>query len=380
MKYHGFNVFITCMLLFLLNEVYAVTVIPAPPKIKASSYIVMDYHSKDYLVAENIDAPVEPASLTKMMTIYVATHELEQGNISLDDMVLVSEKAWRTEGSRMFIEVNKRVSVDDLIKGVVIQSGNDASVALAEHVAGSEEAFVQVMNQHAEELGMNGTNFINSTGLPHADHYTTARDMAILAAAMISHSPEVYALHAVKEFTYNGIRQSNRNKLLWRDETVDGIKTGHTESAGYCLVSSARRGDMRLISVVMGTDSEEARARSSQSLLNFVFRFYETHKLYSANEVITNGRIWKGEVESVNLGLQEDLYITIPRGKYKQLDASIKLNETIIAPIAKGDTQGKLKLKLDNDELLNKPLIALETVNEGSFFNRIKDEVRLLFE
>ena len=314
------NLFFTTLIILLvnLNLAKAATVVPAHPKIKANSYLVMDFHSGNYLVSENIDERVEPASLTKMMTVYVVANELEEGVISSDEMVLISEKAWRMEGSKMFIEVNKKVSVDDLLKGVIIQSGNDASIALAEHVAGTEDAFAQLMNQHAVELGMAGTNFVNSSGLPHQDHYTTARDMATLANVLITKFPDIYALHAVKEFTFNDIKQTNRNLLLWRDDTVDGIKTGHTESAGYCLVSSAKRGDMRLISVVMGTDSAEARARSSQSIMNFAFRFYETHKLYSADESITKGKLWKGEVEEIDLGIREDMYITIPRGTYKQ--------------------------------------------------------------
>ena len=368
------------LLIAFLNMANAATVVPAHPKIKATSYLVMDYHSGNYLVSENIDERVEPASLTKMMTVYVVANEIEEGIIESSEMVLVSEKAWRMEGSKMFIEVDKRVSVDDLLKGVIIQSGNDASVALAEHVAGTEDAFAQLMNQHAAELGMNDTSFVNSSGLPHQDHYTTARDMAILAHALITRFPDIYALHAVKEFTFNGIKQNNRNSLLWRDDTVDGIKTGHTNSAGYCLVSSARRGDMRLISVVMGTDGEEARARSSQSIMNFAFRFYETHKLYSANESITTGKLWKGETATIDLGIHEDLYITIPRGSYKQLDAVVGLDEKIIAPVQMGELKGNLRVTLGDDELVNRPLIALKSVDSGSLINQLKDEVLLFFE
>ncbi|MFQ5659530.1 MAG: D-alanyl-D-alanine carboxypeptidase family protein [Gammaproteobacteria bacterium] len=358
----------------------AATIVPAPPMIKASSYLVMDYYSHKMLVSENIDERVEPASLTKMMTVYVAAGELAAGNISLDDMVEVSEKAWRMPGSRMFIEVDKKVSVDNLLKGIIVQSGNDASVALAEHIAGSEDAFTDMMNHQAAGLGMTGSHFMNSTGLPHENHYTTARDMAILASALIRDHPEIYAYHSMKEFTFNGIKQHNRNRLLWNGDGVDGVKTGHTESAGFCLVASARRGNMRLISVVMGTDGEQARVRSSRSILNFGFRFYETHKLYNANETITTGKIWKGLTDSLDLGIVDDLYITIPRGKYKKLDASVELDSTIIAPVARGDVRGKLRVILEGKELVNKPLIALHSVAEGSLFNRLKDEVELFFE
>ncbi|MCG8379757.1 MAG: D-alanyl-D-alanine carboxypeptidase, partial [Proteobacteria bacterium] len=275
-------------------------IIPAPPKIKASSYLVMDFHSGKLLIEENIDQKLPPASLTKIMTVYVVANELKNGNISLEDEVLISEKAWRTEGSRMFIEVGKKVRLNDLLHGVIIQSGNDASVALAEYVSGAEDVFADLMNKHAERLGMKNTNFVNSTGLPHADHYTTARDLAILAQAYIRDYPDVYKMNSIREFTYNKIKQHNRNKLLWRDRSVDGIKTGHTEAAGYCLVASAERDEMRLISVVMGTDGVNARAKASQALLNYSYRFYETHKLYSSGDLITSVKIWKADNEKIN--------------------------------------------------------------------------------
>ncbi len=375
-----FSLFTIFILHSLTMTAVAATIVPSSPKIKAISYLVMDYYSGELVVNENVDEKVGPASLTKMMTVYVAASELREGNINIDDKVSVSERAWRMPGSRMFIEVNKKVSVEDLLKGIIIQSGNDASVALAEYIAGSEDVFAEVMNQHAHNLGMINTNFVNSTGLPHENHYTTARDMAILSIALIRDFPDIYALHAIKEFTFNGIRQQNRNRLLWRGEGIDGIKTGHTESAGYCLVASAKRGDMRLISVVMGSDGEEARAKATQSLLSFAFRYYETHKLYNANETIATGRIWKGNKESLELGIANDIYITIPRGAYKKLDATIELEPTIIAPVDKGEIQGKLKVSLDGKALINKPLIALQSVDEGGFFDRLKDDVRLLFE
>lgn len=377
------RIFSLCVVLILslqISVAMAVTVVPSPPQLKASSYLVMDYHSGELVVNENVNERVEPASLTKIMTVYVAAQELASGNISFEDKVIVSEKAWRMPGSRMFIEVNKEVTVGELLKGIIIQSGNDASVAMAEYIAGSEEVFSQVMNQYANNLGMVNTNFVNSTGLPHENHYTTAKDIALLSHALIKEFPDIYAMHSIKEYTYNGIKQYNRNSLLWRNDGVDGIKTGHTDNAGYCLVVSAMRGNMRLISVVLGTESENARVKSTQSLLSFAFRFFETHKLYSANEAIQSGKVWKGETDTFELGVNQDLYITIPRGAYKQLDASIELQPIIIAPIHKGDIKGTLKVKLDGKEIINQPLFALQSVGEGSFIERIKDEVRLFFE
>jgi len=355
-------------------------IVPAPPKVNASSFLVLDYDSGRHLVSENIDERVEPASLTKMMTVYIISSELADGNISMGDKVKISERAWRMTGSRMFIEADKEVTVEDLLKGIIVQSGNDASMALAEYVSGSEEVFAEVMNQYALALGMSGTHFVNSTGLPDAYHYTTARDMGILARALIREHPDIYAWHALKEFTFNGIKQHNRNQMLWRDNSVDGIKTGHTESAGYCLVASARRDNMRLISVVMGTDGTKARTRATQSLFTYSFRFYETHKLYQAGETITSSRVWKGDVNSFDVGIAEDLYVTISRGKYKQLDAAIEISPVIIAPVSEAEVQGELKVMLENEELAIRPLIALQAVPQGSFLNRLKDDVRLLFE
>ncbi len=369
-----------CLILNLFPVAEIAAIVPAPPKVNAMSYLVMDYHSGKMLVSEKIDERVEPASLTKVMTVYIVASELASGNISLEDMVRVSEKAWRMQGSRMFIEVNKEVSVEDLLKGVIVQSGNDASVALAEYISGSEEVFVDTMNQEAARLGMTSTNYVNSTGLPDSEHYTTARDMAILSIALIRDYYEIYSWHSIREFTFNGIKQQNRNKMLWRDNDVDGIKTGHTENAGYCLIASAIRGDMRLISVVMGSDGTKARTQATQSLMNFSFRFFETHKLYSAREVIASSKVWKGDIKEVGLGIDTDLYITIPKGKYKNLDASIELSSTIIAPVSEGDVRGNLRVVLEGEELINVPLIALRSVAEGSFLSKLQDDVRLLFE
>jgi len=275
----------------------------------------------------------------------------------------------------MYLEVNTSVSVHDLLKGLIIQSGNDASVALAEHVAGTEEAFVQLMNQYAAELGMENTNFVNSTGWPDKKHLTTARDIAKLASAIISEFPEHYTWYAEKEYTYNSIKQYNRNKLLWRDDSVDGMKTGHTESAGFCLVASAARSDMRVISVALGTDSKKARANVSQALLNYGFRFYESHTLYDAGEVLSRPRIWSGEYETLTVGLADDLAIAIPRGAYDNLDATMDIDKNIEAPVSKGQHIGVVKVSLDGKELASVPLVALESVNEGSLFQQAKDYV-----
>ncbi len=375
------KIFLLIQILLIQGVVLAdQMIIPAPPKIKASSYLVMDFHSGKLLIEENIDQKLPPASLTKIMTVYVVANELKNGNISLEDEVLISEKAWRTEGSRMFIEVGKKVRLNDLLHGVIIQSGNDASVALAEYVSGAEDVFADLMNKHAERLGMKNTNFVNSTGLPHADHYTTARDLAILAQAYIRDYPDVYKMNSIREFTYNKIKQHNRNKLLWRDRSVDGIKTGHTEAAGYCLVASAERDEMRLISVVMGTDGVNARAKASQALLNYSYRFYETHKLYSSGDLITSVKIWKADNEKINLGLNQDIYITLPRGQYDKLEPVVEIDKQIIAPVEQGEQKGMLNIKLANETLTTVPLLALESVSEGSLVNRLKDEVHLLFQ
>lgn len=351
--------------------------IPAPPQLGAKSYILMDF-STGHVIAENSpDEVLEPASLTKLMTAYAAFKALEQGRVSLDDQVYVSEKAWRTDGSRMFIEVDTYVSLEDLFRGMIIQSGNDASVALAEHVAGSEETFVGLMNQYAQALGMTSSSFRNSTGLPDPDHYMTARDTAVLARAIIQEFPEYYAWYSERDFTYNDIRQHNRNSLLWRDSSVDGLKTGYTEAAGYCLVTSAERSGMRLVSVVMGTDSAEARVDASQALLNYGFRFYETHKLYSSGEEITTARVWKGEPQTAALGLMDDLYLTIPRGSYDSLSAAMDLEEELIAPLQPNTPVGYVRISLDGENLSEVPLVALHEVPEASLWTRLKDEISL---
>jgi D-alanyl-D-alanine carboxypeptidase (penicillin-binding protein 5/6) len=366
--------------LWLAAAAQASVPVPTPPSVAGSGHLLIDMHSGRVLAESNADARLEPASLTKIMTAYVVLREIAEGNIQLQDQVLVSEKAWRTGGSRMFIEVGKRVSVEDLLKGMIIQSGNDASVALAEHIAGSESTFAALMNTHAQRLGMGHSHFVNSTGLPDPDHYTSARDITLVTEATIREFPEYYEWYAVKDFTYNDIRQHNRNKLLWRDDSVDGVKTGHTEAAGYCLVASARQGDMRLISVVMGTESEEARAQATQALLNYGFRFFETHRLYGAGETLSTVPVWKGDREQLGLGLAEDLYVTIPRHQYSDLNAKMVIEPTIIAPVGRGMAYGHVAGELGENEVARAPLVALQDVTEGGFWGGLVDSAWLWFE
>ncbi len=354
--------------------------VPAPPEFDASAWLLRDHHSGQVIAEHNADSPHDPASLTKMVTVYVVFAELAAGKIALDEQVLISEKAWKMPGSRMFVEVDKRVSVENLIRGVIIQSGNDASVALAEHLAGDESAFSDLMNQYSERLGMTGSNFVNASGLPDPEHYTTARDMAIVASALIRDFPELYKLHSVKEFTFNGITQHNRNKLLWRDPSVDGLKTGHTESAGYCLVASALREGMRVISVLMGAATERARARQSQALLSYGFRFFETHRLYAAGTSVREVRVWKGQRQNVGLGLSGDLYVTVPRDQYQRLDPKIAVDARLEAPLVEGDVRGELLVNFDGELLAKQPLVILQTVPAGGVWRRLSDSVRLWFE
>ena len=353
---------------------------PAPPIIGAKSYLVIDSRTGAELASLDPDSPLAPASLTKIMTTYVVFNALKQGQLSLEDEVTVSEKAWRTEGSRMFIEVGTRVSVKDLLIGMIVQSGNDASVALAEHVAGTESVFAEMMNQHAAKLGMRSSQFKNATGLPAEGHTTTARDLATLARALIEEFPEYYAWHAEKEFTYNNIRQDNRNSLLWRDDSVDGLKTGHTEDAGYCLVASAKRDGMRVVSVVLGTSSNKARTDGSQALINYSFRFFETRLLFKAGEAVTTARIWKSANENTDLGALEDLYVTVRRGAYEQLEPTMNIPSVLIAPVSAGQPLAELTVKLGDEILVTAPLGALTDNPAGSLWQRTRDSVTLWFE
>ena len=354
--------------------------IPAPPQLGVKGYILIDHATGDVVAESNPDEILEPASLTKLMTAYTVFKALGDGQVNLDDGVRVSERAWGTEGSRTFIEVGSTVSVEDLLQGMIVQSGNDASVALAEHVAGSEEVFADLMNFYADQLGMESSSFRNSTGLPDPDHYMTARDAATIARAIIAEFPEYYMWYSQREFTYNDIEQPNRNLLLWRDESVDGLKTGYTEAAGYCLVTSAERAGMRLVSVVMGSHSAEARANDSQALLNYGFRFFETYRLYSEGDEVTTARVWKGETETVSLGVAEDYFLTIPKGRYDSLDSDTALDTELTAPIEAGTALGTVTITMNDEELAVLPLVALADVGEAGLWKRIKDEFILWFE
>jgi D-alanyl-D-alanine carboxypeptidase (penicillin-binding protein 5/6) len=354
--------------------------IPAPPEIGAKAYILIDSNSGRVLAESNADQKLEPASLTKIMTAYVTFRELASGKLHLDDMVTVSEKAWRTEGSRMFAQVGAKIAVENLLKGMIVQSGNDASVALAEHIAGDEAVFAQMMNDHAKRLGMANTHYKNSMGLPDPEHYATARDLAVLTRAMIGEFPEYYKWHAIKEFVFNNIKQTNRNRLLWRDPTVDGVKTGHTEGAGYCLVTSAVRDGMRLIAVVLGTKSDNERANANQALLNYGFRFYETRQLYKANEKLAEARVWKGAESQVPAGLRQDFSVTFPRGQYANLKAGMEIATDNTAPIKQGDKLGVVKVMLNNEVAAQQDLVALQAVEEGGIFRRLFDQALMMFK
>jgi len=356
------------------------TPVPAAPTINADSYILMDYHSNTLLAEKNSDQRVEPASITKMMTAYVVFDEIKKGQLAMDETSTISEKAWRTGGSKMFVEVDKQVLVEDLIRGMIVQSGNDASVALAEHIAGSEEVFAGMMNKTAAKLGMKNSHFKNATGLPDEDHYVSAYDVALLGQALVRDFPDLYHIYSEKEFTYNDIKQHNRNTLLWRDPTVDGFKTGHTESAGYCLATTSVRNGMRIISVVMGTESEKARADETQKLLNYGFRFYETHKLYPAGEQQAMAEVWKGDQEQVPIGLDADIFITIPKGSYDKLQAGIDIPGRLKAPITAGQTLGQLTIRLNDKIITQRPMVALNAVAEGGWWTRLTDGIGLWFK
>jgi D-alanyl-D-alanine carboxypeptidase (penicillin-binding protein 5/6) len=373
--------FLSALLLFgaVLNASAQQVPIPDAPQLSATGYLLVDHDSGAVLAESNADERLEPASLTKIMTAYVVFHELGEGNLSLEDEVLVSEKAWRTGGSKMFIEVGKRVSLEDLLKGMIVQSGNDASVALAEHIAGTEETFAELMNSHAKRLGMTRTHFVNATGLPHPEHYTTPRDILKVSDATIREFPDYYAWYALPDFTFNGIKQNNRNRLIGQDPSVDGVKTGHTEAAGYCLVASALRDGQRLTSVVMHTDSESARARDSLALLNYGYRFFETHNPYPGGKPVETLRIWSGDRTELPVGPARDLYVTIPRGKYGELSAELEPAAPIKAPVAWGDVVGEIVFRLGDREIKREPAVALADVGKGGILRRAMDSVLQLF-
>ena len=353
--------------------------VPPPPGIAAKSYILIDADTDRVIGEQNGDEPLHPASLTKIMTAYIAAGELASGRISLGDEVPVSVEAWRTPGSRMFIQEGTRVSVADLLRGIIVQSGNDASVALAEHIAGSEGAFADMMNLRAAELGLTATQFRNSTGLPADDHYTSARDLAVLTREYIRRYPENYAMYSERSFKYNDIEQPNRNRLLWRDRTVDGVKTGHTEAAGYCLVASAMRDGMRLISVVMGAADGNTRVRETQKLLTYGFRYYETKRLYEVDVPLKTADVWYGEADSVDIGVAEPVVVTIPRGRYDDVEVELQLPGHLEAPLPAGAEVGVLQLTLVDETVYAAPLVAMQAVEESGAFAQAADFIALLF-
>ena len=352
-------------------DLFAQSMVPKAPKLNLDSYILLEANTNTVIAEFNSENQISPASMTKVMSGYVIADQIANGAISLDDKVLVSEKAWKTGGSKMFIEAGKRVSVRDLLSGIVIQSGNDATVAMAEYVAGSEEGFVDFMNDYASELGLSNTLFQNAVGWTDPNHFSSVNDLAQLTKALIANFPDHYATYKEKEFTFSGIRQLNRNKLLWRDDSVDGVKTGHTESAGYCLISSAKRNDMRLIAVVAGSPSENERLISSQRLLEYGFRFFATQKLISKDSEITSAKVWGGKMDEVALGTKEDILLTLPRSDFKNIKANYNFKNNIQAPISNGDVIGDIEFISDDRVVLSAPLVAIESVEAKGFFGRI---------
>ena len=353
---------------------------PPPPTIDAKAYILIDAESSAVIAEQHADDRLEPASLTKIMTAYITFQELARGALHLDDMVTISPEASKAEGSRMFAEGGSAIAVENLLKGMIIQSGNDASIALAERIAGSESAFADRMNQTAAQIVMTNTHFENSMGLPKPNHFASARDMALLTRALIKEFPEYYQWHSLKEFSYNNIKQPNRNRLLWIDPTVDGVKTGHTDGAGYCLVASALRNDMRLISVVMGAKSDSARASTNAELLSYGFRFYETRALFKAHTKLAEAHVWKGSESEVPLGVQRDFSVTFPRGQYDTLKASMEVDNNSTAPIQAGDKLGEVKVTRNGEVMAQQNLVALETIERGGLFKRLFDEIAMMIK
>ena len=358
---------------------------PPPPKPVGTAWILMDYTTGQVLAGENYDERVEPASITKVMTSYVLAAEQANGKIKPTDQVMMSERAWReggagTDGSYSGFAVNQTAPLLDMEKGMAVQSGNDAAIALAEHTAGSQEAFASLMNSYAAKIGMKGSNFVNAHGLSAPEHFSTAHDLARLGQALIRDFPETYAFNKIKEFTVGTITQPNRNLLLWRDPAVDGIKTGHHSGAGYCLMSSAMRGDQRLIAVVMGSTSEKQRADDSMALLNWGFRFFETHRLYEAGKAIAQQRVWKGTTKEVQLGVAEPLLVGVPRGRYGDLKPTMDVPKLLEAPITKGQAIGTVKVTLDGKLVAQAPLVALNDVEQGGFFRRLWDSLMMWWQ
>lgn len=353
---------------------------PSAPVLSAKAYILIDVNSGKILAEKNSEEKLPPASLTKMMTLYVISNALQNEQVQLSSMVRISHDAWKTGGSRMFVKDGQEVSIEDLLKGIIVDSGNDACVAMAEHLGGSEPGFAEIMNQQAQDLGMKDSHFTDSTGLPDEKLFTTARDLAILGRSLINDFPQYYHWYKQKWFTFNGIRQPNRNRLLWRNGQVDGLKTGHTNEAGFCLVSSAKREDMRLLSVVLGEPNESVRADDSERLLNYGFRFFETHELYKSGKTVSQLPLYKGQVDKLNAGLLQDQFVTIPNGQYQRLTVSTNAVDTLVAPIKKGDKVGEVVVQFDDKVIETYPMYALEDAPQGGFFKRMKDSIRLLFK
>ncbi|MFK8028617.1 MAG: D-alanyl-D-alanine carboxypeptidase family protein [Gammaproteobacteria bacterium] len=377
---HSIRLFLVSLALAVSVTALGQTPIPAAPSINAKSYLIRDHNSGKLIAEKNSHQRLAPASITKLMTAYVTFKKLAEGSITLESMVPISKRAYDSEGSRMFVEINSKVRMEDLIKGMIVQSGNDASIAIAEFIGGTEEVFATLMNYHADALGMDNSQFLNSTGLPTEGHYSTAWDIAALTSAIIDEFPEYYRWYSQKKFTYNSIPQSNRNTLLWTDSTVDGVKTGFTEEAGYCLVSSALRGEMRLVAVVLGTPTKKGRANASQSLLNYAYNFYRTHRLYEAGAALATVKVWKADDKNLPVGLQDELYVTIPKGQYDSLQATMNLQEPLSAPITAETPLGSVTVELQGEVVAQIPLVALRDVAEGSWFQRLSDSVMLWFE
>lgn len=375
-----FGVSVIAFALQLLSASVSAAPLPAAPILAADSYILFDHTSGEVLAAKDPDKRIEPASLTKMMTAYIVSAEIKRGSVTLDEPVLISAQAQAMPGSRMFIEADTIVSMGDLLRGLIIQSGNDASVALAEHIAASEAGFVDMMNRTADLLGMTSTNFANSSGLPDDNHYTTANDLAKIASAIIREHPDTYKLYSQREFTFNEITQKNRNTLLWRDDSVDGMKTGHTQAAGYCLVASAVRDNMRLVSIVLGAASDKSRIAESQRLLNYGFRFFKTQRIYAAGEPVSEARIWMGKDDSISLGVAEDLYLTLPRDTFDSLQKRVKVSEYIRAPMGIGDELGTSVLMVDDKVIEEVPLLALQRVDSAGVFKRMRHSIQRFFQ
>jgi serine-type D-Ala-D-Ala carboxypeptidase (penicillin-binding protein 5/6) len=373
------HIFVACFIAFwaLLGQAE----VTPPPKLAVNAYLLKDFSSNSTLAGFKEHERVEPASLTKIMTAYLTFEAVQNRHLKLDQTIPVSEKAWKVEGSKMFIEPNKPVTVDELLNGLIIQSGNDASIALAESIAGSEEQFADLMNKKAKQLGMKNTHFMNATGLPDPEHYTTAYDLSLLASALIRDYPLDYKrLYSIKEYTYNKIKQPNRNRLLWLDANVDGMKTGHTNSAGYCLIASSKRNETRLISVILGAVSESSRAIESQKLLNYGFQFFETTTVYKQGQAINALRVWKGADKTVNATVANDVYFALPKGDYARVKATMTSKQPLIAPIKANQTIGKITFSLDGKLLAEHPLVAAKNVSEGGFFSRLVDSIKLMME